>query len=125
MPNFVKLQSHSQLLIFNSSISIIYSAIILNFMSMKIFLSVICLLLSINLFSNSSLTNKEVFWENKGQVTGKDAKKVKYYLNDQNFTLFLLDNGLSYQFKKTHSPTSFQSADKFSDILNFKRNNTD
>lgn len=92
---------------------------------MKIFFTAISLLLSIYTFANNSLTNKEVFWENKGQLTGKDAKKVKYYLNDQNFTLFLLDNGLSYQFKKTHSPTSFQSADKFSDILNFKRNNTE
>ena len=74
--------------------------------------------LSLNLLGQSSLTNSAIFWENKGQVVGADAHKVKYLLNEQNFTLFLMENGLSYQFKRTHLSNDFISANNFSDFGN-------
>lgn len=43
------------------------------------------------------------FEENKGQVTGTDANKVKFILKEKNLTVFLMDDGIAYQFIKPNS----------------------
>ncbi len=45
-----------------------------------------------------------MFEENKGQVRGADAGDVKYVLNDGNVSMFLLSNGIAWQFTKIHFP---------------------
>ncbi|MEX1190713.1 MAG: hypothetical protein WEA99_01985, partial [Brumimicrobium sp.] len=52
------------------------------------------------------------FEENKGQVTGEDAERVNFILKDNNMSMFLLDNGIAYQFNKTHYPESYKGLDK-------------
>lgn len=41
---------------------------------------------------------KPGFEENLGQVSGKDANRVKFRLNTGSVSIFLLDNAISYQF---------------------------
>lgn len=52
-----------------------------------------------------SLKKEAKFEENKGQVTGLDSKQVKFIYQQDNLSLFLLNNGISYQFNKTHPLT--------------------
>jgi hypothetical protein len=50
------------------------------------------------------------FEENKGQVrttTGQPAAHVRYRLTQGNTQLFLLDNGISYQFSRMHYPEGY------------------
>jgi hypothetical protein len=53
------------------------------------------------------------FEENKGQVTGEDAEKVKFTYKDKGLSIFLLNNGIAYQFSKTHYPADYVQLDKF------------
>ncbi len=53
------------------------------------------------------------FEENKGQVTGEDAEKVKFTYRDKGLSIFLLNNGIAYQFNKTHYPAGYAQLDKF------------
>jgi hypothetical protein len=53
------------------------------------------------------------FEENKGQVTGADAPKVKYTYKAQGLSVFLLNDGIAYQFNKTHYPEGYKHLDKF------------
>jgi len=45
---------------------------------------------------------KPSFEQNKGQLTGTDADRVKYFLKSGNMTFYLLENGISYQFTKSN-----------------------
>jgi hypothetical protein len=40
------------------------------------------------------------FEENKGQIIGPDSKRVKFIFKDKNLAVFLLDDGIAYQFMK-------------------------
>ncbi|MNU64532.1 Beta-propeller repeat protein [compost metagenome] len=53
------------------------------------------------------------FEENKGQVTGNDADKVNFVFNTGNLSVFLLNNGIAYQFSKTRYPKGYKRPDKF------------
>lgn len=49
------------------------------------------------------ISDKRVgFEENKGQVSGRDAKNVRYFLKNRSITIYLLKNGISYQLTKTN-----------------------
>jgi hypothetical protein len=85
---------------------------------MKNIYSSLLLLLSINLLAQHSLLNNSFFLENKGQIKGTDAQSVKFLLHDKNFTLFLMDKGISYQFIKKNYSENLYSAGKFSDFEN-------
>jgi hypothetical protein len=52
--------------------------------------------------SNSfvSQNQQSLFEENKGQVTGDDASKVKFVYKANNLSVFLLKTGIAYQFSK-------------------------
>ena len=50
------------------------------------------------------------FEENKGQVTGDDANRVKFTLKDGNLSLFLLNDGIAYQFNRIHYPEGYSNA---------------
>ena len=50
------------------------------------------------------------FEENKGQVTGDDANRVKFILKDDNLSLFLLNDGIAYQFNRIHYPEGYSNA---------------
>ncbi len=58
---------------------------------------------------------KAGFEQNKGQVTGEDASRVKYTFKDKGLSIFLLNNGLAYQFSKTHYPKGYKHLDKFAE----------
>lgn len=58
-----------------------------------------------------SSNTRDFFEENKGQVRGQDAYSVKYFHKAGNLTIFLMEDGISYQFNK-YSPTSFQAIDE-------------
>ena len=47
------------------------------------------------------------FEENKGQVEGKDGKKVKYFYKQGNLSMFLMNGRLVYQFEKYHFPEGY------------------
>jgi len=49
-----------------------------------------------------------LFEENKGQVSGDDAAKVRYTYTDGPLNIFLLDDGLAYQFNRTHYPEGYR-----------------
>lgn len=53
------------------------------------------------------------FEENKGQIIGDDASNVKFIYKDNGLSIFLLKNGLAYQFNKTHYPDDYKHLDKF------------
>jgi hypothetical protein len=53
------------------------------------------------------------FEENKGQITGQDATRVKYSYKAKGLSVFLLNNGIAYQFSKTHYPEGYKHLDKF------------
>lgn len=53
-------------------------------------------------------SQKTFFEENKGQVTGKDSLRVKYIYKNNGASVFLLNNGLAYQFNKTHYPEGYK-----------------
>ena len=57
-------------------------------------------------------SNRIYFEENKGQVTGEDASKVKFTYNSGGLSVFVLDNGISYQFTKIHYPEGYSSPSK-------------
>lgn len=52
------------------------------------------------------------FEENKGQVKGGDAERVRYVMKAGNLSLFLLNDGISYQFSKIHYPDGYAPSDK-------------
>jgi hypothetical protein len=56
------------------------------------------------------------FEENKGQVTGEDANRVKFMLKDGNLSLFLMNDGIAYQFNRVHYPKGYSSPDKLMSI---------
>jgi hypothetical protein len=53
------------------------------------------------------------FEENKGQVTGADAKNVKFVFKDGNLSMFLMQAGIAYQFNKVTYPEGYKPLDKF------------
>jgi hypothetical protein len=53
------------------------------------------------------------FEENKGQVTGSDAKNVKFVFKDGNLSMFLMQSGIAYQFNKVTYPEGYKPLDKF------------
>jgi hypothetical protein len=53
------------------------------------------------------------FEENKGQVTGADAKNVKFVFKDGNLSMFLMQSGIAYQFNKVTYPEGYKPLDKF------------
>lgn len=57
------------------------------------------------------------FEENKGQVTGEDAQRVKYTYKDKGLSIFLLNNGIAYQFSKTDYPEGYKHLDKFANNM--------
>ncbi len=61
------------------------------------------------------------FEENKGQVKGADASNVKFTFKDSGLSIFLLNNGLAYQFSKTHYPEGYKHLDKFADFEEFEK----
>ena len=64
------------------------------------------------------------FEENKGQVFGDDASKVKYFFKKGELTMFLLGSGIAYQFNKTITPAGFKPISKFStpaEVAEFER----
>jgi hypothetical protein len=52
------------------------------------------------------------FEENKGQVSGADSSKVKFFYKQNHLTMFLLNNGIAYQFEKLHYPEGYKHAKK-------------
>ncbi len=56
---------------------------------------------------------KSAFEENKGQVTGDDAAKVRYFYQEGGLSMFLLPTGIAYQFNRTHYPEGYRHLDKF------------
>lgn len=64
-----------------------------------------------NYHGNYSPTHS--FEENKGQVTGVDANRVKYTYKQGNLTIFLLDHGLAYQFNRYHYPEEYTPQHNF------------
>lgn len=53
------------------------------------------------------------FYENKGQVVGVDGKQqpeLKFALQQKNLTIFLLENGIAYQFTNVHYPKKYKEA---------------
>lgn len=59
--------------------------------------------------------NQVGFEENKGQVRGDDAERVNFMLKDKNMSMFLLDDGLAYQFSRTHYPEGYKHLNKFAE----------
>jgi hypothetical protein len=56
------------------------------------------------------------FEENKGQVTGDDANRVKYMLKNGNLSLFLLNDGIAYQFNRIHYPEGYSNSNMFASL---------
>jgi uncharacterized protein YjdB len=55
------------------------------------------------------MKSQEAFFEeNKGQVTGKDSLRVKFTYKNNGASVFLLNNGLAYQFSKTNYPEGYR-----------------
>jgi hypothetical protein len=65
---------------------------------------------------NFNQSIKWAFEENKGQVTGQDSAKVKFFLKQGNLTMFLLNTGIAYQFEKRHYPEGYKPIDKFASL---------
>ncbi|MBX2942742.1 MAG: SBBP repeat-containing protein [Cyclobacteriaceae bacterium] len=61
------------------------------------------------------------FEENKGQISGLDAHKVKFMIRDKGITMFLLDNGIAYQFDKTHYPEGYKTLERSASIEENKK----
>ena len=56
------------------------------------------------------------FWENKGQTKDhnqQQANFVKYSYENKGLKVFLLEQGLAYQFERLHYPEGYQHLDKF------------
>ncbi len=47
------------------------------------------------------------FEENKGQVQGKDSDKVRFTVKAPGIDIFILNNGIAYQYKKVHYPEGY------------------
>lgn len=88
----------------------------------RIILCPILLLMSISNIHSSTLSSSEKntkhkmatygFEENKGQVLtidGKPAPFVRYSLVQGSTYIFLLDNGIAYQFNKSHYPDGYEA----------------
>ena len=56
-----------------------------------------------------------LFEENKGQVSGADAAKVRYTYTDGPLNIFLLDDGFAYQFNRTHYPEGYKRQNPHND----------
>jgi hypothetical protein len=61
------------------------------------------------------------FEENKGQVTGEDAGRVKFMLKDGNLSMFLLSDGIAYQFNQMHYPEGYKQLDQFATVDDQRR----
>lgn len=84
---------------------------------------VLCLLLWVLMYTSAlaggvphgdlgSRASRPAFEENKGQVYGADAHKVKYIYKQGHLTLFLTEQGLAYQFHRHHYPEDYQRPNK-------------
>ncbi len=88
---------------------------------MKYFYAIVILLVCSSMYASENPSpqqqallgnTRSLFEENKGQVTGADASLVKYVLKDGNLSMFLLGNGIAYQFNRTHYPEGYKHVDK-------------
>lgn len=61
----------------------------------------------------SNLREVPAFEENKGQVNGMDADRVKFVFKQGNLSLFLLNDGIAYQFNKLHYPKGYKQPEKW------------
>jgi gliding motility-associated-like protein len=61
------------------------------------------------------------FEENKGQVTGSDAKNVKFVFKEGNLSMFLMQAGIAYQFHKVTYPEGYKPLDKFASAEEHER----
>lgn len=71
---------------------------------------------SLNAF-NQTINHSSGFTENKGQIFGYDGlphPEVKYVFEDGATQIFLMETGLTYQFKKVHYPKGYK------DLMNDK-----
>lgn len=57
------------------------------------------------------------FEENKGQITGVDADRVKFSFNTENLMVFLLDNSIVYQFRNDQKYDSQKKQKKEDEYL--------
>jgi hypothetical protein len=93
--------------------------IIFNFMNKIFFFLFLC----VNSYANKTTDLQKAqklmqksswaFEENKGQVTGADAKNVKFVFKDGNLSMFLMQSGIAYQFNKVTYPEGYKPLDKF------------
>jgi Secretion system C-terminal sorting domain/Beta-propeller repeat len=67
------------------------------------------------------------FWENKGQIrqigTDVPAQGVKFAYAHKGLKIFLLENGLAYQFEKLHFPEDYKQDSKTLSPEEYKANN--
>lgn len=76
---------------------------------------------------NNFTTSQQLsFEENKGQLLGKDANRVTFFLKSGNTAVFLLENGISYQFTKKHEAEkkSFLNSTEWSNQIGKKKTTT-
>jgi hypothetical protein len=69
--------------------------------------------LSLNNEKKMLQNETHLFEENKGQVTGAEANQVQYVYKTKGLNIFLLNDGLTYQFQKNHYPEGYHLPDKF------------
>ncbi len=60
-----------------------------------------------------SQLESSAFEENKGQVTGAEANQVQFIYKTNGLNIFLLNDGLTYQFQKIHYPDGYNPPHKF------------
>lgn len=89
---------------------------------MKNYVTCLLILICANSYANNpdhkSIQNfnqvtKWAFEENKGQVTGEDSARVKFFYKQGNLTMFLMNNGIAYQFEKRYYPEEYKTIGKF------------
>jgi hypothetical protein len=54
--------------------------------------------------------NQTAFEENKGQVSGEDSERVKYVFKDKGLSIFLLNDGITYQYNQIHYAEDYAHA---------------
>jgi gliding motility-associated-like protein len=52
------------------------------------------------------------FEENNGQLQGEDANRVKYTYKNDGLSVFLMNDGIAYQFTKIHYPKGYKTPSK-------------
>lgn len=68
---------------------------------------------TLNNTEKTSQSESMAFEENKGQVTGTDANQVAFFYKTKGLNIFLLNDGLAYQFQISHFPDGYQQPHKF------------